>query len=365
MISAKNYAVEFWRFLFTLLVVMGHLEISTVLAGETFGRGGMSVEFFFILSGFLLFQGYQKAWNKENSILGFTINLIRKRVVRFAPIYYICFLMGALYHIYLYSMYTDKTAMDILSFEKGLWPELVFLNSIVFHADSANSSTWFISALLICTLLLVLMLSSADKAGVKPWIILTAVFIVCFYFHFFTGIEASLSRITRALYGLSLGGICYLFTYKLHEEEMYVPKKGLMTLFEIICISGIIYCLFLYKGNSEIRIPLLLFCSGLIISSFLQKSIVSKFLNRKIFAFLGSISYAIYVSHLQVLTKFGWLPGFNLLENKVYSYVVILTTVIGWGVFINYLPLIIKKAFKWLYGLVHAEDTLKYIRYGK
>lgn len=43
--NTKNYTIEFWRFVFTMFVVMGHLEVSTVLTGETFRNGGMGVDF--------------------------------------------------------------------------------------------------------------------------------------------------------------------------------------------------------------------------------------------------------------------------------------------------------------------------------
>lgn len=363
--NTKNYAIEFWRFVFTMFVVMGHLEVSTVLTGETFRNGGMGVDFFFVLSGFLLYQGYQKKWKREDSALGYTTNLMRRRIARFAPVYYICFAVGAGYHIWIYSMYTDKTAMDILNFEKGLWSELVFLNSIFFHPDSANSATWYISALLIGTLLLTLVLTITDKVKIKSWVIVLGVFATCFYLHFFGGVGASVSRITRALYGLALGGICWILTAEIGKMQMNHWKKGCVSLIEIICIIGIAYCMFFYRGSLEIRIPLLFFYGGLIMVSFLQNSVIAVLMNRRVFAFLGTISYAIYASHLQVLMKFGWLPGFDLLANKAYSYTVILAVIIGWGTFVNYLPKIIKKAYVWLYGLVHAKDTIKYIRYGE
>lgn len=368
--NTKNYTIEFWRFVFTMFVVMGHLAASTVLTGETFRNGGMGVEFFFVLSGFLLYQGYQKNWKREDSALGYTINLMRRRIVRFAPVYYICFAVGAGYHIWLYSMYTNKTAMDILNFEKGLWPELVFLNSLFFHPDSANSATWYISALLIGTLLLTLVLTITDKIKIKSWVIMLGVFVVCFYLHFF-GLHffgrwgESAFRITRALYGLALGGICWILAAKIGEMQMNFWKKGCISLIEIICIIGIVWCMFFYKGSFEMRIPLLFLYAGLIMVSFIQKSVIAVLMNRRVFAFLGTISYAIYVSHLQVLTKFAWLPGFDLLANKAYSYIVILAAVIGWGIFINYLPKMIKKAYGWLYGFVHAKDTIRYIRYGE
>lgn len=113
---------------------------------------------------------------------------------------------------------------------------------------------------------------------------------------------------------------------------------------EIFCISGITYCMFIYKGSFEIRIPLLFFYSGLIVISFLQKLTIALAMNKKFFGFWGMVSYAIYVSHLQVLTKFGWIPGFDLLKNKAYSYMIILVSVIVYGIFMNYLPGIIHKS---------------------
>lgn len=262
-------------------------------------------------------------------------------------------------------MYTDKTALDILQFEKSLWPELVFLNSVFFHTDSANSATWYISALLIGTFILVLVLAITDKLNIKSWITMGFICSVAFYFHFWGQISENCFRLSRSLYGLALGGICWLCVSKIKQITLNRYMKILFSTLECMSIVGIIYCMFVYNGNFNIRLPLVLLYAILISISFLQESLVTKITNRKVFGFLGTVSYAIYVSHLQVLTKFGWLPGFNLLDDKVYSYAVIILTILLWGIFINYLPKIINKVYLWLKGLVHTEDTIKYIRYGE
>ena len=360
--EGKNYTIELYRFIFTMFVVMGHLAASTVLYSEVFAMGGHSVDFFFLLSGFLMYQSFIKSWKREESILGYTINFIRKRIVRFAPVYYLCFVIGAVYHIWLYSVYTDRTALDILNFEKGLWPELFFLNSIYFRADSANSATWYLSALLIGTLILILLLTISDKFGIRNWTVLVAVFAVCFFMYYDKGLPPALSKIARSLYGLSLGSVCYLIMILWKEPAFHRIWKIIWNLMEMVCIGGIIYIMFFCENESVSGKPLTIFFAGLILFAFLQRTYISRMLNRKIFKLPGMLSYAIYVSHLQVLTKFGWLPGFDLLANRSYSYFVIITSIISWGTFMNYLPGMAKVVYQYLYGLVHAKDTIQYIR---
>ena len=51
--NARIASVEFWRFLFTVLVMLYHLEIYYT-SGKLFPSGTSAVEFFFVLSGFLI-----------------------------------------------------------------------------------------------------------------------------------------------------------------------------------------------------------------------------------------------------------------------------------------------------------------------
>ena len=52
-------AVEFWRFVFTVMVSLYHLEIF-FMKKSLFPSGSGAVEFFFVLAGFLLAMGAEK-----------------------------------------------------------------------------------------------------------------------------------------------------------------------------------------------------------------------------------------------------------------------------------------------------------------
>lgn len=56
----KNYAIEFYRFLFCVIIILLHAESSTALETNYFQFGGYCVEFYFILSGFLFMRSANK-----------------------------------------------------------------------------------------------------------------------------------------------------------------------------------------------------------------------------------------------------------------------------------------------------------------
>lgn len=86
--KGKNNAVEALRFFFMLMICMWH-EYAT---SGIFKHGYLAVEFFFILSGMLLFRSA----TKENA-LG-TIDYTLKKIRRFAPEYLIVMVFCYLRH---------------------------------------------------------------------------------------------------------------------------------------------------------------------------------------------------------------------------------------------------------------------------
>ena len=61
----RNKSIDFYRFAFCLPVILLHISVSTTLYDERFTLGGNAVEFFFVLSGFLLGRYIKKTSEKD------------------------------------------------------------------------------------------------------------------------------------------------------------------------------------------------------------------------------------------------------------------------------------------------------------
>lgn len=72
-VAQKNGAIEFYRFLFSMIIGLLHFRGYGKLPKNTAFNGGyLGVEFFFIVSGYFLMKQYEKESNETNVRGGYT-----------------------------------------------------------------------------------------------------------------------------------------------------------------------------------------------------------------------------------------------------------------------------------------------------
>ena len=100
----KNNSITFWRLAFTVLVALFHfLRLYDLNTGWY-----ISVEFFFITSGFLLINTCDKKRNKAG-ISDSPWIYTKKRIARLYPMYLFCFILNfVIYSRILYPSVTSK-----------------------------------------------------------------------------------------------------------------------------------------------------------------------------------------------------------------------------------------------------------------
>lgn len=78
-------SIEFWRFIFTIGIALGHTVGGTVLDDGTiiFSSGTNGIDFFFMLSGFLLVDSSRRMNLENSNILMNTFLYAKKGYVDF------------------------------------------------------------------------------------------------------------------------------------------------------------------------------------------------------------------------------------------------------------------------------------------
>jgi peptidoglycan/LPS O-acetylase OafA/YrhL len=106
-----------------------------------------------------------------------------------------------------------------------------------------------------------------------------------------------LSAVTSGLscfFAGSLTYVCYKYTQnKINiKESIFTILEFLIFIFVVVVVSSDI--------GSKSLIPSLIFCISIFIFSF-EKGLLSNLLKKKIFSFLGKLSYSIYMTHTAIL----------------------------------------------------------------
>ena len=289
-------ALDGFRGLCALLVVVYHIHVLNSFAKHDFFRNSyLFVEFFFVLSGFVLYHTYGQGGFEFKRFKRFFIS----RTFRLFPLHLVMLLFFILLEIVKWfaekkGIMFNNSAFTGAYAPSEILPNLFLLQSWLPGADSLsyNSVSWSISVeyymYLIFDFIMLLL------PGMKKYLFGT-ISILAFVSLFFHSDLLKLEPL-RGLSCFFAGCLCYLVYSKV--SKLVIPKI-VFDVLELISVAAIIIVMLTNFENKGICISLL-FCFTVIIFAF-DNGIVSRLLKSNPVSFLGKLSYSIYIIHLAIL----------------------------------------------------------------
>lgn len=279
----KNNIIEFYRILFTFVICIYHVGFENKY--NIFTHGYACVEFFCILSGYLLYKTFERKGDKMGSI-----DYLAGRVKRLYPEY----VFAAVVAIVFFGIVNpDFNPVMVIT-------ELLMVQNVGLFSGGYNTPTWYISAMLAASVIIYGLLSVNRNLFVK---VIAPLSVLCGYVYIFKtagGLESWIIAqfvsvmLLRVFCGLSLGVIVAVLA-----ENKTVRKMNTCTavLIETACLAFTVYGL-ITKNDYD---SLLVFSfAGLVFSAVLQKGLLSMKPFEKISGIIGKIaliSYAMYLNH--------------------------------------------------------------------
>lgn len=274
-----------------------------------FYEGYFGVTFFFVLSGFVLCYNYYKKINKvtSNNITSFA----KKRLAHIYPTHVITFIIS------LPLLYKDILKYPLKNAAKAVI-NIMLLQSFIPKQSvyfSFNAVSWNLSSLMLFYILFPVILNIIKKSTkngnsklavtyIAILMIVEFIFVTIFKFSLYSHWLFYISPFFRLLdctIGMLLA-IIYLQN-KECKINLYV-----INILESISLLALIVALINFKYINQVYrygiyyMPFL--CFIIYIYAF-QKGFISKVLKKKIFIYLGSISYSFYMIHQLVLRYVG------------------------------------------------------------
>ncbi|MDE6727287.1 MAG: acyltransferase [Oscillospiraceae bacterium] len=298
----RNGAIDFWKFAFSILIVICHLEIMPSFAHDRviwFKSASIGVEFFFIVSGFLM----AKHTRDEGMTAGkATWEFIKSKYLGIIPMYLFAYFVSL----------TVKAALgdDLLKLFGGSIFELLFLHnaglSQLFGARFfVVQATWYISAMLLSMFVLYPILHSHRDMFLNVVAPLLCIFIM----GYFAKYEKTLKfmdgffSIMRAAAEICLGCIAYRVCEVLKKHQIAKATGVMLTIIECSCyISIFVTAFFIGRGMYDF-IAVIILAMGVAIS-FSGKSYSGIIFRGVLCKFLGKLSLAIYLNHVIVIYLF-------------------------------------------------------------
>lgn len=309
--SNHNGIISFWKFMFAIMIVIYHVKLGTNYDKAILKCGYLGVEFFFIISGYLMARTALSKKEDCSNIGIETFEYLIKKIKTFLPFMMVPFFITLFIRRY--------SIGDMLN---SVW-NLFFLETSGIRTILVMSHTWYISAMLISMLILYPLIRKYKKNFTYLLAPIIVIFIGGWFSYTYgmlnkaeyTGIIAS--HLLRGFFELTLGTILYEVSTKMMKVNFNNIGKTFLTLVEI---SGFVSVFVIANiAESKYDFIALALMSISVIIAFSGKTIFYNLANNKLFYYLERLSLPIYINHNTIIWIIRKKLGFGYWETLTTS----------------------------------------------
>ena len=288
----RNYGLDFAKAIFSIVIILYHYNYYCLSwENEFLFRGGyICVEYFFVFSGYYLYDSLNKS---ESFIIFF-----KGRLKSLYPMYLLALIFGLVVNIR--QFFGDCSFITVVKNTFGLLEQVFLIQDwgLLRIGVDFNRVTWYISSLMLSSIIFYILhkvfaeklLISVVSITTASLLILAIVYGTTHKHNFIFG-HIPVGTI-RAIAGMGIGVVVRDRHAVL--EKLFVGRKQTATLYYYILILFAICSMLICKDNvlDFISYPI---AAGLLITS----PFVS--LKLPIKTYYGKFSYAVYLVHINVL----------------------------------------------------------------
>ena len=318
-------SVEFWRFIFTVMVSLYHFELF-FMKKSLFPSGSGAVEFFFVLAGFLLGMGAEKRHLARGGLpaepkeaAGRAIDYGKNKLKAIVPVV-LCWLV--LHILVSPGLEGFKGKLEFIM--NAEWEVLLLVGTpFGFNGGFApNIPLWFLTSLIIAGYVYTyLMERHFDLMRfLSPVIGLLGV--TFFALKTTTVLDHNIlvgcltAGTLTAFAELALGIALFFLEARLREKKPKLPLRLLLGLVELYVVYRL-FTLIIGRPAGLENYKRTLYIMALILFSFLRITPLTKVLDNPVSRLMGKITLAMYVCHYTLITLY-----FTLLQKVKMDLIV-------------------------------------------
>lgn len=284
------YSIDLLKFFLSLLILIHHFQITTMVDFKyiDFAEGqisfGTAVEFFFIISGFLSAQRI-----KETHEISFESYMIKKirRLCPMAVLSVLCMTLLMLFDFFVFGRFEDHLIPSIYKIFSSIF--FIFSGWSIKAGRGINNPLWYVNVLILCYILFYILLKISEKTHIKE--------LYLFIFLCLLGIGIHDYEISLPFFNESSGrgfaaffyGVILSFIYNEYSHR-YINRVSYFVLLVCLLLGKAYYAAFFEHEWGALTFVFFPACFFTILN-------LERLLNKRLFKYLGGISYEIYIWH--------------------------------------------------------------------
>jgi peptidoglycan/LPS O-acetylase OafA/YrhL len=337
------------RGIFAFMVLLLHFPVVTFFTNNFLVRQSyLFVDFFFVLSGFIISSNYYKQINNLSDFKKYLL----KRLIRLYPqlfysvvIYFLYLMIG---EFYLQDLKVDHRPLSIYIYE--LFDSLFFLNStpLLGTSQGINPPSWSISAEIISYLVFGfgMVVFRNHKVGYSLIILILCIsFMVQKNSYVFNNGDFGF---VRGLLGFNFGVLTFILSQKIRVKSPHCQLP-------LILLLLITFYTIDFIKIELLKLILPILFAALIYVLLYKHSFLNTILRTRFMQFLGKISYSLYLNHYLILmiSYIIFFRLFGIPNCEPYSTFVLFISIIVTIIYSYFTYLFIEKSSgKLIYKLI-------------
>ncbi|MDC7278971.1 acyltransferase family protein [Butyrivibrio fibrisolvens] len=311
--TKKNGRVEFLRFIFALAILFFHIhkrfaDGGMIELGNTglnfFARGYIGVEFFFLVSGYLLAASAYAKREKSTEMIGTeTALMMKKKFWNVFPYHLFATVLTIIVNAY----FLEKTALDRYHYVVDSWASIFFLQVFGFDSTWVNKLTWYLDVWFMVTFIFYPLLRKHYDVFVKIVCPLLALFVLGYMAHEYDGIAGVdgwtgmfYKCFLRGLSEMALGCSTYSLTRQISRYNFTKAGKIILGFLEIFCYL-IVFRYACTEMDVKYSFPVIFVLWVAVILSFSNINPCEKFFDKPVFYWMGRVSLMIYLNQFYAI----------------------------------------------------------------
>lgn len=334
--SRRNGNIDLMRFVFCVLVILYHINNRLDLNPpfglpekyfSFFSHGKIGVEFFFIVSGYLLAAKAKKNYSADN-IASSTKSFMYRKAMSIFPYHIVGYTLGVYLLFHYYSLPNTKALIEKLL---NLIPGFFLLEKSGIYSEEAMSAEWYLGAMLVSMLIiypLVLKFKDNFTKIFAPVFTIITIGYLAYSTHKLGGVNTFVFNGTvskpylRAFTEICAGTFCYEVASYLKKVDFNKFERLLLTAAEFVCYAmPVLYAFSSFSQKYEIYAFYSLTIA--VTLSFSEVGVFNKLLKNKLSEFLGNASLYVYLAqNLAFFVMLERLKQFSLPTKILLTFIV-------------------------------------------